>query len=149
MCTSAGVRLLKLAPYSADMNPIEELFAEIKTFIKQQRHNHADLGWKQALETTLHVILRTNPAISASISIINDDEIFDHMIKWLACQPSLVNSLSLTVESSLGPCGRVRRRRRLRLNAEDGTAKFCEKRRDLLRRLRSEHQRAIQDPQEG
>ena len=43
MCIEAGVRLLKLAPYSPDMNPIEELFAEIKTYIRQQRHNHADV----------------------------------------------------------------------------------------------------------
>lgn len=39
MCAEAGVRLLKLAPYSPDMNPIEELFAEIKTYIRQQRRN--------------------------------------------------------------------------------------------------------------
>jgi len=43
MCVDAGVRLLKLAPYSLDMNPIEEHFAEIKTYLTQQRHNHADL----------------------------------------------------------------------------------------------------------
>jgi transposase len=43
MCAEAGVGLLKLAPYSPDMNPIEELFAEIKTYIRQQRRNHADL----------------------------------------------------------------------------------------------------------
>lgn len=41
MCAEVGVRLLKLAPYSPDMNPIEELFAEIKTYIRQQRRNHA------------------------------------------------------------------------------------------------------------
>lgn len=35
MCADAGVRLFKLAPYSLDMNPIKELFAEIKTYIKQ------------------------------------------------------------------------------------------------------------------
>jgi transposase len=35
MCVDAGVRLLKLAPYSPDMNPIEELFPEIKTYLKQ------------------------------------------------------------------------------------------------------------------
>ena len=34
-CAEAGVRLLKLAPYSPGLNPIEGLFAEIKT--------HADL----------------------------------------------------------------------------------------------------------
>jgi hypothetical protein len=48
----AGVRLLKLAPYPPDMNPIEELFAEIKAYIKQQRHNHADL-FEKDFETFL------------------------------------------------------------------------------------------------
>ena len=43
MCAEARVRLPKLAPYSPDMSPIEELLAEIKTYIKQQRHNYADL----------------------------------------------------------------------------------------------------------
>ena len=43
MRVEAGVRLLKLAPYSPDMNPIGELFAEIKTYIRQQRHNYADV----------------------------------------------------------------------------------------------------------
>ena len=43
MCTEAGARLLKLAPSSLDMNLIEELFAEIKTYIRQQRYNHTDI----------------------------------------------------------------------------------------------------------
>ena len=43
ICAEAGVRLLKLAPYSPDMNPIEELFTEVKTYIRQQRHNHTNV----------------------------------------------------------------------------------------------------------
>ena len=54
MCVNAGVRLLKLAPYSPDMNPIEELFAEIKTYLKQQRHNYADL-FEKDFETFLRM----------------------------------------------------------------------------------------------
>ena len=34
MCTS-GSQGIFLAPYSADRNPIEELFAELKVFIKK------------------------------------------------------------------------------------------------------------------
>ena len=34
MCRAAGVVLLYLAPYSPDLNPIEEFFAELKAFIK-------------------------------------------------------------------------------------------------------------------
>jgi hypothetical protein len=39
----AEVRPCNRHAYSPDMNPIEEFFAEIKTYVKQQRHNHADL----------------------------------------------------------------------------------------------------------
>lgn len=35
LCSKAGVKLLYLLPYSLDLNPIEEFFAELKTFIKQ------------------------------------------------------------------------------------------------------------------
>ena len=36
MCLEAGVKLLYLLPYSLDLNPIEEFFAELKAFIKKQ-----------------------------------------------------------------------------------------------------------------
>jgi transposase len=35
MCSAAGVKLLYLPPYSPDLNPIEEFFAELKAFIKK------------------------------------------------------------------------------------------------------------------
>lgn len=35
MCLSAGVKLVYLPPYLLDFNPIEEFFAELKAFIKQ------------------------------------------------------------------------------------------------------------------
>jgi transposase len=35
MCEDAGVILLYLPPYSPDLNPIEEFFAELKAFIKR------------------------------------------------------------------------------------------------------------------
>jgi len=34
MCSDVGVKLLYLPPYSPDLNPIEEFFAELKSFIK-------------------------------------------------------------------------------------------------------------------
>jgi transposase len=36
LCHDAGVKLLYLPPYSPDLNPIEEFFAEMKAFIKKQ-----------------------------------------------------------------------------------------------------------------
>ena len=43
LCIAAGVKLLYLPPYSLDLNPIEEFFAELKTFIKRnwQRYSNA------------------------------------------------------------------------------------------------------------
>jgi transposase len=35
ICTGAGVKLIYLPPYSPDLNPIEEFFAELKAFIKR------------------------------------------------------------------------------------------------------------------
>ena len=40
MCRDAGVILLYLPPYSPDLNPIEEFFAELKAFIKKQWHEY-------------------------------------------------------------------------------------------------------------
>lgn len=35
MCADAGVKLIYLPPYSPDLNPIEEFFAELKSFIQR------------------------------------------------------------------------------------------------------------------
>ncbi|OZJ01563.1 hypothetical protein BZG36_05504 [Bifiguratus adelaidae] len=35
MCSDVGVKLMYLPPYSPDLNPIEEFFAELKGFIKR------------------------------------------------------------------------------------------------------------------
>lgn len=42
MCSQAGVLLVYLPPYSPDLNPIEELFAELKAFIKRHWQAYAD-----------------------------------------------------------------------------------------------------------
>ncbi len=43
MCAEAGVGLIKLAPYSPDLNPIEECLSKTKTYIRKERRNHAGL----------------------------------------------------------------------------------------------------------
>ena len=35
LCAEVGVILVYLPPYSPDLNPIEELFAELKAFIRR------------------------------------------------------------------------------------------------------------------
>ena len=42
MCDQAGVHLQYLPPYSPDLNPIEESFAELKAFIKRNWQRQAD-----------------------------------------------------------------------------------------------------------
>ena len=39
MYAQAGVKLLYLPPYSLDLKPIKEFFAELKAFIKKQWHD--------------------------------------------------------------------------------------------------------------
>lgn len=42
LCRDAGVKLLYLPPYSPDLNPIEEFFAELKAFIKRNWKEYAE-----------------------------------------------------------------------------------------------------------
>jgi transposase len=42
MCSQAGVKLVYLPPYSPDLNPIEELFAELKAFIRRDWQSYED-----------------------------------------------------------------------------------------------------------
>lgn len=53
MSAEAGVKLSYSAPYSLDLNPIEEFFAELKAFIRNQWHEYEDnprQGFKLFLE---------------------------------------------------------------------------------------------------
>jgi transposase len=42
LCHDAGVQLLYLPPYSPDLNPIEEFFAELKAYIKRNWKEYAE-----------------------------------------------------------------------------------------------------------
>ena len=42
LCREARVKLLYLLPYSSDLNPIEEFFAELKMFIKRNQQRYTD-----------------------------------------------------------------------------------------------------------
>jgi hypothetical protein len=42
VCLDAGVKLVYLPPYSPDLNPIEEFFAELKAFIKRKWNEYED-----------------------------------------------------------------------------------------------------------
>jgi transposase len=59
MCSEAGVKLMYLPPYSPDLNPIEEMFAELKGFIKRNwriYEDHPDQGFDRFLEWCVDVV---------------------------------------------------------------------------------------------
>ena len=59
MCREAGVILVYLPPYSPDFNPIEEFFAELKTFIRQNwtlYESHLEEGFETFLKGCVKVV---------------------------------------------------------------------------------------------
>lgn len=53
LCSKAGVKLVYLPPYSPDLNPIEEMFIELKAFIKRKwsiYKNDPDQGFDTFLD---------------------------------------------------------------------------------------------------
>jgi transposase len=56
LCDNAGVKLLYLPPYSPDLNPIEEFFAELKAFIRRNWQQHQGQSFKDFLEWSLDVV---------------------------------------------------------------------------------------------
>jgi hypothetical protein len=59
MCSDAGVKLMYLPPYSPDLNPIKELFAELKQFIKQKWNeykDHQEQGFDAFLKWCVNIV---------------------------------------------------------------------------------------------
>jgi transposase len=59
ICLAAGVKLIYLPPYSPDLNPIEELFAELKAFIKRRwlvYEENPEQGFDNFLEWCVDVV---------------------------------------------------------------------------------------------
>jgi transposase len=59
MCADAGVKLVYLPPYSPDLNPIEEFFAELKGFIKRNwdyYEKDPERGFDTFLEWCINVV---------------------------------------------------------------------------------------------
>jgi transposase len=59
MCHEAGVKLVYLPPYSPDLNPIEEFFAELKAFIQKSWQTFKDCpeqGFDVFLEWCIDVV---------------------------------------------------------------------------------------------
>lgn len=59
LCHEAGVKLIYLPPYSPDLNPIEEFFAELRAFIKKSWQNFENClgqGFDVFLEWCIDVV---------------------------------------------------------------------------------------------
>jgi transposase len=50
ICNAAGIKLAYLPPYSPDLNPIEEAFAELKSWCKRHHKEAETMGFEQFLE---------------------------------------------------------------------------------------------------
>jgi hypothetical protein len=59
MCSEAGVKLVYLPPYSPDLNPIEEFFAELKAFVRRNwkpYEENTEQGFDNFLEWCINVV---------------------------------------------------------------------------------------------
>jgi transposase len=59
LCVNAGVKLVYLPPYSPDLNPIEEFFTELKSFIKRNWEyykEHPNEGFDSFLEWCVDIV---------------------------------------------------------------------------------------------
>jgi transposase len=59
ICCNAGVKLMYLPPYSPNLNPIKEFFAELKAFIRTNWHTFEDApeqGFDRFLEWCIDMV---------------------------------------------------------------------------------------------
>jgi hypothetical protein len=59
MCREAGVKLVYLPPYSPDLNPIKEFFAELKAYIKRNWAMYQEVpkqGFRNFLEVCVEAV---------------------------------------------------------------------------------------------
>lgn len=59
MCSNAGVKLIYLPPYSPDLNPIEEFFADLKAFFRRnwtEYESNPEQGFGNFLEKCINVV---------------------------------------------------------------------------------------------
>ena len=59
MCANAGVRLVYLPPYSCDLNPIEEFFAQLKARVRRKWRAweaNSEVDFEEFLEECLNEV---------------------------------------------------------------------------------------------
>lgn len=77
MCSQAGVKLVYLPPYSLDLSPIEELFAELKAFIRrhwQSYEENPDQGFNTFLEWCCYGQSHDRYHVTRSAGLLDDEQ---------------------------------------------------------------------------
>ncbi len=72
MCHDVGVKLVYLPPYSPDLNPIEEFFAELKAFIERNWHvykEHPKQSFGNFLEWCIEVVRGGSAVLKAILGM--------------------------------------------------------------------------------
>jgi transposase len=58
LCSAAKVKLMYLPPYSPDLNPIKQFFAELKGFIKRHYQDHSSEDFGDFLKWCVMLLVR-------------------------------------------------------------------------------------------
>jgi transposase len=61
---SVGARLLFLPPYSPDLNPIEQVFAKLKTLLRKAAERTVEAAWQRIGARSIASHHRTAPTTS-------------------------------------------------------------------------------------
>ena len=56
VCKNAGVKLIYLPPYSLDLNPIEEAFAQLKAWFKKNYKLASDMAFDEFLGMGINLV---------------------------------------------------------------------------------------------
>ena len=56
VCENAGVKLIYLPPYSPDLNPIEEVFAQLKAWFKKNYKLMNDMAFDEFLGMGINLV---------------------------------------------------------------------------------------------
>jgi transposase len=79
ICADAGVKRLYLPPYSPDLNPIKEFFAELKSFIKRNwkiYNENVEFGFESFLKWCVDIVGKKESSAQACIVFESINTIF-------------------------------------------------------------------------
>jgi transposase len=72
---AAGVKLFFLPPYSPDLNPIEQVFAKLKTLLRKAAERTVEATWKRTAHSSAPSRRRNAPTTSETQDMLQPDAI--------------------------------------------------------------------------